>query len=72
MRDYSTFQIIAGFGFLFFGLDFMNLVSTSWPSQIDLSKFCKLWKFCNSTVGLGFLLPSCQSACYIVIALSNA
>jgi phosphate:Na+ symporter len=65
-----TFQIIAGFGFLFFGLDFMKSSIDELASQIDLSKFVTYGNFVFLLVGLIFTALVQSSSATMVIALS--
>jgi phosphate:Na+ symporter len=69
-RLLPTFQIIAGFGFLFFGLDFMKSSIDELASQIDLSKFVNYGNFVFLLVGLVFTALVQSSSATIVIALS--
>ena len=65
-----TFQLIAGFGFLFFGLDFMKSSIDELASQIDISQFANYGNFVFLLVGLIFTAIVQSSSATIVIALS--
>lgn len=65
-----TFQIIAGFGFLFFGLDFMKSSIDELATQMDLSKFVNYGNFVFLLIGLIFTAIVQSSSATIVIALS--
>jgi phosphate:Na+ symporter len=65
-----TFQIIAGFGFLFFGLDFMKSSIDELATQMDLSKFINYGNFVFLLIGLIFTAIVQSSSATIVIALS--
>ncbi|MFC2188829.1 Na/Pi cotransporter family protein [Fulvivirgaceae bacterium LMO-SS25] len=64
------FQLIAGFGFLFFGLDFMKSSIDELASQMDLSQFTSYGNFVFLLVGLVFTAIVQSSSATIVIALS--
>ena len=66
----STFQLIAGFGFLFFGLDFMKSSIDEVASQIDISQFVTYGNFVFLLVGLIFTAIVQSSSATMVIALS--
>lgn len=65
-----TFQLIAGFGFLFFGLDFMKSSIDELASQIDISQFANYGNFVFLLIGLIFTAIVQSSSATIVIALS--
>lgn len=66
----SSFQLIAGFGFLFFGLDFMKSSIDEVASQLDISQFVDYGNFVFLLVGLIFTAIVQSSSATIVIALS--
>ncbi len=65
-----TFQLIAGFGFLFFGLDFMKSSIDELASQLDISQFASYGNFVFLLIGLVFTAIVQSSSATIVIALS--
>lgn len=65
-----TFQILVGFGFLFFGLDFMKSSIDELATQMDLSKFINYGNFVFLLIGLIFTAIVQSSSATIVIALS--
>lgn len=66
----SAFQLITGFGFLFFGLDYMKSSIDDVASQVDLSQFVTYGNFVFLLVGLVFTAIVQSSSATIVIALS--
>lgn len=66
----SSFQLIAGFGFLFFGLDFMKSSIDEVASHLDISQFVDYGNFVFLLVGLIFTAIVQSSSATIVIALS--
>lgn len=66
----STFQLIAGFGFLFFGLDYMKSSIDEVSSQLDISQFIDYGDFVFLLIGLVFTAIVQSSSATIVIALS--
>ncbi|MFC3881871.1 Na/Pi cotransporter family protein [Algoriphagus namhaensis] len=69
-RLISTFQLIAGFGFLFFGLDYMKSSIDEVAAQLDITQFTGYGNFAFLLVGLVFTAIVQSSSATIVIALS--
>lgn len=66
----STFQLIAGFGFLFFGLDYMKSSIDEVAAQLDITQFAEYGNFAFLLVGVVFTAIVQSSSATIVIALS--
>jgi phosphate:Na+ symporter len=66
----STFQLIAGFGFLFFGLDYMKSSIDEVASQLDITQFATYGNLVFLLVGLVFTAIVQSSFVTLVIALS--
>ena len=66
----STFQLIAGFGFLFFGLDYMKSSIDEVAAQLDITQFAEYGNFAFLLIGVVFTAIVQSSSATIVIALS--